>query len=183
MANKLIAKSKLSLQVEESNNMLPDESDQIVVDLKEQLAQLKEQLLRYEEAEAAQKAIPEERFPEQEDTIEALPIQLQIKKHQIKSMLEREKAAQHRLKILPHVVDHLQKPISQMTSDLEQLIASVQDPDVQETLTQCLSVVEDVSQLTNYSRQLDQPLTPRKRRVDLLAFFKKIGPSTRIPHF
>ncbi len=178
MVNKFIAKSKLSLQVEESNNSLPDESDQIVVDLKEQLAQLKEQLLQYEEAEAGQKAIPEETIPDHADSPEALPIQLQIKKHHIKSILAREQAAQHRLKILPHVVNNLQKPLSQMTSDLEQLIASVQDSDVQETLTQCLSVVENVSQLTDHSRQLDDPFTPQKRKVDLLAFFKKLARDT-----
>ncbi|MBF0280143.1 MAG: hypothetical protein HQM13_20255 [SAR324 cluster bacterium] len=175
MANKLIAKSKLSLQVEESNKVLPDESDQIVVDLKEQLAQLKEQLLRYEEAEAEHGSISKVHAAAPEEVSENLPIQLQIKKHHIASMLEREKAAQHRLKILPHVVDNLQKPISQMTADLEQLIASVHDSEVQNTLTQCLSVVENVSQLTEHTKQLDQALHPQKNRVDLLAFFRKIA--------
>ena len=173
MANKLIAKSKQSLQVEESDKVLPDESDQIVVDLKEQLSQLKEQLLRYEEAE--QKVLDPLEHSTPDEGSDALHVQLQIKKHQIKSILEREQAAQHRLKILPHVVDHLQKPISQMTSDLEQLITSVQDPEVQDTLTQCLSVVESVKNLATQSQQLDQPFSPLTRKIDLLSFFKKIA--------
>ena len=37
MEEKVITKSDLSLQVEESDKLLPDESDQIILDLKNQL--------------------------------------------------------------------------------------------------------------------------------------------------
>lgn len=174
MANKLIAKSKLSLQVEESEQVLPDESDQIVVELKKQLAQLKSQLVRYEELKPPE-ILPEVNLVKAEASPEALQIQLQIKKDQITSLLEQEKATQHRLKILPYVVDNLQKPIAQMTSDLEHLMESVQDPGVQETLSQCLSVIEGVKHVAESSQQLDSPLHPKRSQIDLLSFFKQIA--------
>ena len=175
MANKLIAKSKLSLQVEESDHVLPDESDQIVVDLKKQLAQLKSQLLRYEEEQPPPQSVPEQNSVKAQDSPQALQIQLQIKKDQITSLLEQEKATQHRLNILPYVVDNLQKPIAQMTSDLEDLIGSVQDPAVQETLSQCLSVIEGVKHVAESSQQLDSPLHLKRSQIDLLSFFKHIA--------
>ena len=48
MADKVITKSNLSLQVEESDKLLPDESDQIISDLAQQLTQLKSKIAHYE---------------------------------------------------------------------------------------------------------------------------------------
>ncbi len=176
MTNKIIAKTELSLQVEESDQVLPDESDQIIADLKNQLSQLKDQLLRYEEvAEEQSSPVIEEMSLQEVFSAQEPQIQLQIKKHQIKSLLEKEKAAQHRSKILPHVVNNLQQPIAQMTSDLQQLISSVQDSEVQQTLEQCLSVVKGVEKMHQHSAQLDEKVSTEKKQVELLSFFKNIA--------
>ncbi|MBF0289382.1 MAG: hypothetical protein HQM14_16315 [SAR324 cluster bacterium] len=176
MTNKIIAKTELSLQVEESDQVLPDESDQIIADLKNQLSKLKDQLLNYEKAAEESPPLEVEVMVAQDIPLsQETKIQLQIKKYQIKSLLEKEQAAQHRSRILPHVVNNLQQPISQMTSDLQQLISNAQDLEVQQTLEQCLSVVKGVEQLNTKTAQLDAPITARKKQVELLSFFKNIA--------
>lgn len=177
MANKLISKSELSLQVEESNNVLPDESDQIIVDLKNELSQLKQHLLHYEAEEKKHSLYTEVPLEPEDGTNENLQIQLQIKKHQIKSLLAQQKAYHHRQKILPHVMENLQKPISQMTSDLQKIISNVQDPEVKATLGQCFSVLEKVDNISKHSQRLDQDLETHPKKVDLLSFFKRIARS------
>ena len=49
MSEKLIAKSPVSLQVEESEKILLDESDQIIAELRQQLNDLQEKVKHYVE--------------------------------------------------------------------------------------------------------------------------------------
>ncbi len=166
MAEKVITKSQQALQAEASERFLPDESDQIIADLEKQLAQLHKQLSDYE-AKTQHQESPQ---PSPE-----LQIQLQIKNQHIQSLRKQEEAQRHRLQIVPRLVSKLDKPIAQMTADLEQLIDSVQDPEVQQTLRQCLSIVDGVQQLDMHGSNLDQSLDTQRDVVDLLPFFKELA--------
>lgn len=174
MVEKIITKSNLSLQVEESNKSLPDESDQIISELESQLNQLKQQLVKYESKkhqEEEQKIIP----PKDD----LLHIQLQIKREQIESLLEKQVEYKHRSNLLPHVVSKIEEPVTRMTSNLEQLISTIQDPEVCDTLRQCknmaLSMVQGVKKIHDNSDKLDQDVEPVKRAVDILTFFKSLA--------
>ncbi|MGK5094735.1 hypothetical protein WDW89_22340 [Deltaproteobacteria bacterium TL4] len=166
----------MSLQVEESEKTLPDESDQIISDLEHQLELLQSKLSQYE-SEKRQILSGKKQLPTEQNE-ELQKIQLQIKREQVTSLLEQQTEYYHRSRLFPKVMGQLREPIESITSNLDQVIAKINDPDVSSVLRQCknmaVSMIQRVQQLHDHSIRLDKELVPVKKQVNVLNFFKSI---------
>ncbi|MBF0239562.1 MAG: HAMP domain-containing histidine kinase [SAR324 cluster bacterium] len=179
MTEKIITTSTLALQVEASEKSLPDESDQIINDLEQQLAALRRQLSQHEASPKTQihKIESSDNSPDQERQM----VQLQIKREQIAKLQEQQVELQHRASLVSHITEKLESPFSTINNNLEQLINRVKDPEVAKALQQCknlaFSMMKNVQSIHTQSKQLDQNLTPVKKRVEILPFFRALAKS------
>lgn len=170
MGNKSIPKQPLSLQAEESEVVLPDESDLIIADLQRQLEALKQKVSHQE------KAAPNHSEAQAEsDEV----IRLEIKKHHIEALIEQDQDHQIQDRLMPRTLERLKDPVQQMSDQLESLINNVADESVQNVLKECrsvaLSVAQNLMKMGDKSRRLTEDMNPDKHKVDLLSFFKVLA--------
>lgn len=182
MSEKIIAKHTLSLEVEESEKILLDESDQIISELRQQLSELQEKVKNYETQEQSPiSSFSHNELVDQEDyqEKERLKIRLQVRGEQIKSLQKETKETKQKARMLPKFANQVQRPISEMTSNLEQLMSKVQDPGVRDVLAKCkniaLTMGHKSQQVKEQSQQLEQEFTLSKKMVDLLSFLRKVA--------
>lgn len=163
----------------ESTLDIPDESDQIIADLKEQLKNLRAQVVRNQQEKHLEDPASNAKIMLSKDVqVTELQLQLQIKKEQIHVLQLQKQTLADRMHAIPATLQRLQEPMNSMTQQLEQLMARIQDKDVIATLQQCKNfaqaVVNQTKKAAETHKWTELNLRPNKKTVEILSFFHNL---------
>lgn len=109
------------------------ESDQILNDLKTELAQLRSRMSSIEQEQEQNRVL-----------VERLSFQEELANRAIKSHLEEVEHNCENYKVIANVVHSLKSPVSSVVSNLSGIIAEIEDSDTQKTLEACMNTASNV---------------------------------------
>ncbi len=175
MKEKNITRTQTALQVEASQQTLPDESDLIIHELNQKLAVLRQQLLNYEHKRSRKAAAD----PEHQQTTQRLRERIARQEEQVQRLREEKAAAQFQAEMLPRTVDTLREPVTQVHEQLDLLLQKIEDPEVRRALQQCqqlaTQMLVDAEAQCASAEEINKHYEPQKRAVELLRFFRNVA--------
>lgn len=143
------------------------ESDQILKDLKDELAHLKSRMNLIEEEQEQNRS-----------QLEQLSLHQDFTNELITSQQEEIKINKENYRVIANVMQNLKSPVSDVVDNLADIIPTIDDKDAQETLRDCMNtankVLSSFSEVEDFCTEVSAEFNISQQTVEIKEFFRQV---------
>lgn len=143
------------------------ESDQILEDLKDELANLKSRMNLIEEEQEQNR-----------NQLEQLSLHQDFTNELILSQQEEIKVTKENYKVIAHVMQNLKSPVSEVVDNLADIIPTIDDKDAQNTLRDCMNTATNVlssfNEVEDFCAEASNDFNISQKTVEIKEFFRQL---------